>query len=174
MPTPSTREVRIEFDQRVPMRDSITLSADIYRPIDSSHISRKYPVILTRTPYMKLNERILVSAKYFAERGYIYVAMDVRGRGDSDGTFVPYFNEGRDGDDAIEWCAIQAWSDGNVGTIGSSYPGCIQWLAALQKPQHLKAMVVRVTPSDPLVETPIGLPSPMSLCWSLPKVHNRL
>ncbi|HWZ17546.1 MAG TPA: CocE/NonD family hydrolase [Ktedonobacteraceae bacterium] len=165
MPTSSTREIYIEFDQRVPMRDGITLSADIYRPIDSSHILRKYPVILTRTPYMKLNERILVSAKYFAERGYIYVAMDVRGRGDSDGTFVPYFNEGRDGYDAIEWCASQAWSDGNVGTIGSSYPGCIQWLAALQKPPHMKAMVVRVTPSDPFVETLTGLPSPMTLCW---------
>ncbi len=165
MPTPSTREIHIEFDQRVPMRDGITLSADIYRPVNSLHTSKKYPVILTRTPYMKLNERMLVSAKYFAERGYVFVALDVRGRGDSDGTFVPYFNEGRDGYDAIEWCASQSWSDGNVGTIGSSYPGCIQWLAALQKPPHLKAMVVRVTPSDPFVETPTGLPSPITLCW---------
>ena len=33
MPTPSTREIHIEFDQRVPMRDGITLSADIYRPM---------------------------------------------------------------------------------------------------------------------------------------------
>ncbi|MGZ6368387.1 MAG: CocE/NonD family hydrolase [Ktedonobacteraceae bacterium] len=165
MPTPSTREIHLEFDQRVPMRDGITLSADIYRPIDSLHTSKKYPVILTRTPYMKLNERMLVSAKYFAERGYVFVAMDVRGRGDSDGTFVPYLNEGKDGYDAIEWCASQSWSDGNVGTIGSSYPGCIQWLAALQKPPHLKAMVVRVTPSDPFVETPTGLPSPITLCW---------
>lgn len=165
MPTPSTRAIHIEFDQRVLMRDGITLSADVYRPVDSMHTSKKYPVILTRTPYMKLNEHMLVSAKYFAERGYVFVAMDVRGRGDSDGTFVPYFNEGKDGYDAIEWCASQSWSDGNVGTIGSSYPGCIQWLAALQKPPHLKAMVVRVTPSDPFVETPTGLPSPITLCW---------
>jgi putative CocE/NonD family hydrolase len=165
MPTSSTREIRIEFDQRVPMRDGITLSADIYRPIDSSDKSITYPVILTRTPYMKLSERMLVPAKYFAERGYVFVAMDVRGRGDSDGVFVPYINEGQDGYDAIEWCASQPWSDGNVGTIGSSYPGCIQWLAALQKPPHLRAMVVRVTPSDPFVETPTGLPSPMTLCW---------
>jgi uncharacterized protein len=82
-----------------------------------------------------------------------------------DGTFVPYFYEGEDGYDTIEWCASQPWSDGNVGTIGSSYQGCIQWLAALQKPPHLKAMVVRVTPCDPFVETPTGLPSPMTLCW---------
>jgi putative CocE/NonD family hydrolase len=165
MPNSSTREILIEFDQRVSMRDGITLSADVYRPNDSAGNSRQYPVILTRTPYMKLSERMLVPAKYFAERGYIFVAMDVRGRGDSDGVFIPYINEGQDGYDAIEWCASQQWSDGNVGTIGSSYPGCIQWLAALRRPPHLKAMVVRVTPSDPFVETPTGLPSPMTLCW---------
>ncbi len=98
-------------------------------------------------------------ANYFAERGYVFVAMDVRGRGDSEGAFVPYINEGQDGFDAIEWCAEQPWSDGNVGTIGSSYPGVIQWLAALQQPPHLKVMVVRVAPSDPFVETPTGVPS---------------
>jgi len=165
MPGPTSREIRIEFDQRVPMRDGITLSADVYRPIDSSGETKNYPVILARTPYQKLSERMLVPAKYFAGRGYVFVAMDVRGRGDSDGVFVPYFNEGKDGYDAIEWCASQAWSDGNVGTIGSSYPGCIQWLAALQHPPHLRAMVVRVTTSDPFVETPTGLPSPIHLCW---------
>ena len=98
----NSNQIRIEFDQRVPMRDGITLSADIYRPIDASSASRKYPVILTRTPYMRLSERMLVPAKYFAERGYVFVAMDVRGRGDSEGTFVPYLNEGQDGYDAID------------------------------------------------------------------------
>ena len=108
MPTSSTREIHIEFDRHVPMRDGITLSVDVYRPIDSSRTSRKYPVILTRTPYMKLSERMLVPAKYFAERGYIFVAMDVRGRGDSDGSFVPYFNEGQDGyDHAVQSFALE-------------------------------------------------------------------
>ncbi|HXX78932.1 MAG TPA: CocE/NonD family hydrolase, partial [Ktedonobacteraceae bacterium] len=78
MPAPSTREIRIEFDLRVPMRDGITLSADIYRPIDAAGASKQYPVILARTPYMKLSEPSLVSAKFFAERGYVFVAMDVR------------------------------------------------------------------------------------------------
>src|SRR5260370_25014923 len=105
MSTPTAREIRIEFDQRVPMRDSITISADVYRPVDSSNEAKKYPVILTRTPYLKLSERMLVPAKYFAERGYVFVAMDVLGRGDSDGVFVPYFNEGPNGYHAIEWCA---------------------------------------------------------------------
>ena len=161
----NSRQVRIEFDRRVPMRDGVTLSADLYKPLSRSGESGRFPVILTRTPYLKLSEGMLLVANYFAERGYVFVAMDVRGRGDSGGVFIPYFNEGQDGYDAIEWCAAQPWSDGNVGTIGSSYPGVIQWLAALQQPPHLRAMVVRVPPSDPFVETPTGVPSPMSLCW---------
>jgi len=165
MPAPDSRQVRIEFDQRVPMRDGITLAADVYKPLSRSGEPGRFPVILTRTPYLRLSEGILMVARYFAERGFVFVAMDVRGRGDSEGVFVPYFNEGEDGYDAIEWCAAQPWSDGNVGTIGSSYPGVIQWLAALQQPPHLRAMVVRVAPSDPFVETPTGVPSPISLCW---------
>lgn len=158
-------EVRTEFDVRVPMRDGITLSADIYHPIAPAGETEKWPVVLERTPYVKASERMLERATYCAKRGYVFVAMDVRGRGDSDGEFVPYFNDGRDGYDTIEWCAAQEWSNGKVGTQGSSYPGRIQWLAALQQPPHLRAMVVRVTPSDPFVETPTGLPSPMHLCW---------
>ncbi len=116
MPASSTREIRIDFNRRVPMRDGITLSADVYTPANRSGEAKQFPVILTRTPYLKLSEGMLGVARYFAERG-------------------------------------------------SSYPGVIQWLAALQQPPHLRAMVVRVAPSDPFVETPTGLPSPMSLCW---------
>src|ERR1700724_3130458 len=48
----------------------------------------------------------------------------------------------RDGVDSIEWCAKQRWSSGKVGTIGSSYLGYDQWLAALQQPPHLATMIV--------------------------------
>src|SRR5579872_4527923 len=165
MPTSKTQPIRIDFNQRVPMRDGVTLSVDVYRPSALKETDNKYPVILMRTPYLKADSRVIEAGRYFAERGYVYVAMDVRGRGDSDGQFVPYFNEGIDGYDAIEWCAAQAWSNGNVGTIGGSYPGRIQWLAALHQPPHLRTMIVLVAPSDPFVETPTGVPSPMHLCW---------
>ncbi len=161
--TPDPRKVRILFNQRVPMRDGVMLSADVYLPVGEP---RQRPVILSRTPYLKADMVVVERAQEFVKRGYAYVAMDVRGRGDSDGgEFNPYFNEGRDGYDSIEWCASQEWSDGNVGTYGGSYLGAIQWLAALEQPPHLRAMVVLVPPSDPFVETPTGLPSPMHLCW---------
>src|SRR5487761_116069 len=170
-PSEPRYQARIAFDQRVPMRDGVSLSADIYFPASSGNDdatdaqARRWPAILTRTPYMKASEGLLTQGRWFAERGYVFVAMDVRGRGDSDGEFNPYFAEGRDGYDSIEWIAAQPWSDGAVGTIGGSYLGRIQWLTALELPPHLRAMVVAVPPSDPFVETPTGLPSPMHLCW---------
>ncbi len=157
-----THKVRIEFDRRVPMRDGVELSADVYRP----DAEGRFPVILSRTPYLKTGDQSLETARYFAERGYAFVFMDVRGRGDSDGEFVPYRNDGRDGYDAIEWCAAQPWSDGNVGTLGGSYLARIQWLTAVLQPPHLRAMIALVTPSDPFVEWPTGTPGPMHLCWT--------
>ncbi|HWL86018.1 MAG TPA: CocE/NonD family hydrolase [Polyangiaceae bacterium] len=154
----SSDDVRIDFNQRVKMRDGVELSVDVYRPAAAG----KYPVILLRTPYTKVE---LTSPRYFASRGYVFVAMDVRGRGDSDGKFVPYFNEGRDGYDSIAWAAQAPWSNGKVGTFGGSYSGRVQWLAALEQPPQLASMVAMVTPSDPFVEWPTGLPLPPDISW---------
>ena len=93
------------------------------------------------------------------------VVADVRGRGDSGGTFVPYRDDGHDGFDAIEWCAAQPWSTGKVATVGGSYTAKNQWLAAIEQPPHLTAMVTMVTPSDPFVEWPTGVPIPMDVSW---------
>ena len=56
-------EVWIDFDRRVPMRDSIALSADVYRPKGDN----RHPVILLRTPYLKTGDGQLKSGRYFAE-----------------------------------------------------------------------------------------------------------
>lgn len=156
-----TRDVTVQRDVRVPMRDGITLSADVYRPRSEAAV----PAILVRTPYGKTSDEIEATARFFASHGYAVVYMDVRGRGDSDGEFVPYRNEGRDGYDSIEWVAAQPWCSGSVGTMGASYLARVQWLAALHQPPHLKAMISIVSPSDPFVEWPTGLPTPHHLCW---------
>src|SRR4029079_16871444 len=144
----------------------------IFRPAETNRGTR-VPVILVRTPYNK-NQKIYIDpARYFSARGYAFVVMDVRGRGDSDGEFVPYRNEGPDGYDAVEWCAQQDWSTGSVGTLGASYLGSIQWLTAVEAPPHLKTMIVMGTPSDPFVENPIGTHGLQHLCW-LYLVNGRL
>jgi hypothetical protein len=58
----------------------------------------------------------------------------------------------------IAWAAAQGWCDGAVATYGGSYAGRIQWLTALRQPPALKAMIVLVTPADPFVEDPTGVP----------------
>jgi putative CocE/NonD family hydrolase len=157
-------EIWTDFGVRVPMRDGIELSADVYRPTESKE-GQRFPCLLLRTPYNKSQNRHVETSRWFAERGYVVVYVDVRGRGDSDGEFQPYRNEGRDGYDSIEWCAAQSWCNGKVGTLGGSYLGMIQWLTALQQPPHLATMIVLVTPSDPFVEWPTGTHGPQHLCW---------
>ena len=120
-----------------------------------------------RTPYNKVGGGKAAVTRFEAivARGYVVVNQDVRGRGDSDGVFEPWRREGKDGYDTIEWCAAQPWSNGKVGTTGGSYLGYDQWVAAVQQPPHLAAMIALVSPSDPFVEDPSGLPTPMNISW---------
>lgn len=135
-----------ENNVAVPMRDGVILRANVWRPRDDA----KHAVLVYRTPYGKREDTVgdTIFAKAVA-RGYVVVMQDVRGRYASDGEFNPYFQEGKDGYDTIEWAARQPWSDGNVGTFGLSYPGAVQWLAAIESPPHLKAMVPAMTFSTP-------------------------
>lgn len=155
-------KTRVIRGDKVPMRDGVELSADIYMPEEVG----EFPAVVIRTPYGKSSETHHNTGIFFAENGYVVMVMDVRGRGDSDGEFNPYRNEGLDGYDSIEWIAAQDYCSGHVGTLGGSYLGMIQWLTALEKPPSLKTMVPIVTPSDPFVEWPTGIPGPHSICWT--------
>ena len=135
-----------EHDVAVPVRDGVVLRADVLRPKDGA----RFPVLVYRTPYGKHYAQEEYSTfRRAVERGYAVVIQDVRGRYASDGEFRPYQNEGRDGYDTIEWAAKQSWSTGAVGTFGLSYPGAVQWLAAVEGPPHLKAVVPAMTFSTP-------------------------
>lgn len=140
--SPAAGSYIIEKDIAVPMRDGVILRADVLRPRNSG----SFPVLVYRTPYGK--EPALEDYSTFRhalEHGYAVVVQDVRGRYASGGEFRPYQNEGHDGYDTIEWAAQQPWSNGAVGTFGLSYPGAVQWLAAVENPPHLKAMVPAMT-----------------------------
>ncbi|HVP06668.1 MAG TPA: CocE/NonD family hydrolase, partial [Candidatus Acidoferrum sp.] len=140
--------VVIDSNVKVPMRDGIKLGTDIYRP----DVAGQYPVILVRTPYKK--EMMELQARYYARRGYVYAVQDCRGRFSSPGTWNPFFNEPKDGYDAVEWLAVQPWSNGKVGMIGASYVGWVQWWAASEKPPHLTTIIPNVSPPDPYFNIP--------------------
>lgn len=137
---PTNAQVRQSVDifwgVKIPTRDGINLNATIYRPHGQSV---PLPVILTLTPY--IGDTYHDRGMYFAQNGYVFAAVDSRGRGNSDGQFIPFVNEGRDGFDAVEWLARQPWSNGKVGMWGGSYGGYDQWTTAAQVPPHLATIV---------------------------------
>jgi uncharacterized protein len=138
--------LHVERDVGIRMRDGVVLRADVWRPAAEG----RFPVLVYRTPYDRRRAEAEGSTvARAAQRGYAVVVQDVRGRYGSEGEFEPYRNEGRDGYDTIEWAAAQPWSDGSVGTFGLSYPGAVQWLAAVESPPHLKAMAPAMTFSTP-------------------------
>jgi putative CocE/NonD family hydrolase len=130
----------------VPMRDSVILMATVWRPSSAERV----PVLVVRTPYGRGADA--TGPDFIPQaiaHGYAVVMQDVRGRYASEGEYEPYRHEGRDGYDTIEWAARQPWSSGAVGTFGLSYPGAVQWLAAVERPPSLKAMVPAMTYATP-------------------------
>jgi putative CocE/NonD family hydrolase len=128
------------------MRDGVMLRGYLVLPAGTG----PFPVVVYRTPYGV--KRTVETSKLFkkaVERGYAVIAQDVRGRYESDGEYLAYQQEGRDGYDTIEWAARQPWSNGSVATVGGSYPGAVQWFAAMESPPHLKAMVPANTYASP-------------------------
>jgi uncharacterized protein len=130
--------------EMVPSRDGVRLATDVYLPAAGGPV----PAIVQRTPYGKLGRDTVAGAEWWAGHGYACVVQDVRGRHDSDGVWEPYgLHEGPDGCDTIEWIARQPWSTGAVAAAGSSYGAFAAFMAALEAPPALKALVTRVPAS---------------------------
>jgi len=123
-------------DTTIAARDGVPLHARIWRP-DAPAARR--PTILTLTPYTADDAEEYAS--YLARYGYVYVNVDVRGRGGSGGVFWPLAQDGPDGADVVAWIVRQPWSDGRVGMRGGSYRGMTQWQTLAQHPAGLATIV---------------------------------
>ena len=133
-------DVTVEKDVMVPMRDGVRLGTDIYLPAkDGKVISGKLPTILERRPYNKDGCR--GSGKYYAARGYAFVAQDTRGRYKSEGVWHWMTDDGPDGVDAAAWIGRQPWSDGKIGMIGTSYVGGTQHALAMAGAPELTTVI---------------------------------
>ena len=69
----------VERNVTMKTRDGVTLKADIYRPAGDG----PFPVLLTRTPYNK--DGMSPIGRQGAERGFMMVLQDTRGRYASEG-----------------------------------------------------------------------------------------
>ena len=122
-------------DAAIPMRDGVTLHARIWRPVGAD----AGPALVSLTPYT--TDDAHDRARFFAEHGYAYVNVDVRGRGGSEGTFWPFSRDGVDGHDVVQWVAQQPWCDGRVGMRGGSYRGTVQWQTLGEQPEALETII---------------------------------
>jgi putative CocE/NonD family hydrolase len=125
--------IRTRLVQPISTDDGEILSADVYLPPREG----RYPVLVTRTPYDNNHGMRAVTSpapadrfKLIAAHGFVVVAVDVRGQGDSSGTFVPFAHEIDDGATTLAWARALPECDGHVGVFGSGYAGTCAWAAA--------------------------------------------
>ncbi len=144
----------IAKDVMVPMRDGVRLATDIYRPaVNGEPAPGRFPTLLGRTSYNKDSDWLWGALpRFFTSRGYVVAIQDLRGRQHSEGV-GQYFHvanptEGPDGYDTVEWLAAQPWSDGRIGTTGSSHGAIVQQVMALYRPPHLTAIWPDVGPTN--------------------------
>ena len=128
------------------MSDGTTLISDHYYPPGRG----LNPTLLMRQPYGRDIASTVVYAHptWFARRGYNVVIQDVRGRGDSEGSFYPFRHEAADGFDTIAALRQRPESNGRFGMYGFSYQGMTQWLAAAEQPEGLLCIAPAQTAHD--------------------------
>ncbi len=153
--------VTLSWGNKIPMRDNVSLNATIYKP---KRMKKSLPAIFTLTPYVA--DTYHDRASYFARNGYVFVLVDVRGRGNSEGEFNPFANDGPDGYDIVEHLARQAWCNGKVAMWGGSYAGFDQWSTLKEFPPHLETIVPAAS-ACPGVDFPFlnGIWYPYMMQW---------
>lgn len=133
---PKEKEIEMILDQKIPMKDGIHLAAKIWKP---AQMEATLPAVLVLTPYV--SDEAQQRATFFARNGYVFVSVDCRGRGNSEGEFYPFEQDGPDGAQIVEWIAKQHWCNGKVAMMGGSYRGMVQWQTLRYLPPSLKTIV---------------------------------
>lgn len=169
-------EVIAEQNVVIPMTDGTRLVADVYRPKPAAGQpeNQRFPCLFEMTPYRK-EMRAAEAANFFPARGFVYMEVDARGTGGSEGEYDGVFleQEQLDGYDAIEWLATQyQHCNGEVGMWGGSYSGINQYLIATSPkgtPPHLRTIAPQRALSDlyrDIVYTGGILTGSFGLIWS--------
>ncbi len=141
-----------QTDVPVTMADGTVLRAVIDSPLDEASgkpATGPFPVLLTQNTYGNGLSSGVVS--YFVKRGYIDVSVDVRGSGNSQGSYDLFDpKQTKDGVELVNWAAALPHSNGKVGLHGPSYLGINQLLTAgaVGKNSPLKAIFPVVAGND--------------------------
>jgi putative CocE/NonD family hydrolase len=136
--------VREIENMSIPLDNGVRLAARVWLPDDAER--HPVPAILEYIPYRKRDMTALrdtATHGYFAGHGYACIRLDVRGTGDSDGTYEDQFGEQYidDAVGAINWLARQPWCTGDVAMYGFSWGAVIALEVAARRPPPLKTIV---------------------------------
>lgn len=134
----------------VKMEDGVNLALDVYLP--ANYVEGKLPTLVQFERYWRssvsLKEKdslpkLYGLSKYFSDNGYVIVVVDTRGSGASFGTRVSEYSvqEVMDAGKVLDWIVAQPWSDGKIGSYGTSYTGTTAELLCATKHPALKAVI---------------------------------
>jgi hypothetical protein len=151
----------------VPMRDGVKLHVVILRPVGSESGGEPLPFLMERTPYGTDNaspKNVAISKPELAASGYIFVFGDIRGRYQSEGTFVMNrpivahttkndVDETTDAQDTIDWLLKNVPNNSErMGVLGVSYPGFLAISAGIDAHPAVKA----ISPQAPMTNVWLG------------------
>ena len=142
------------------MRDGVRLYTVFWTPDGASEA---LPFLLLRTPYSAAKRSDPIRNSYtedMARDGYIFVFQDIRGRYNSEGTFVMQrfprdktdpkaIDESTDTYDTFDWLLkIVPNNNGKAGMYGISYDGWTTVMGAIDPHPALKAVSEQASPAD--------------------------
>lgn len=134
----------------VQMEDGVNLAVDIYIP--NSPTGEKLPTLVQFERYWRSSvypkekdslPKLYGRSKYFSDNGYVIVIVDTRGSGASFGTRISEYStqEVLDASKVIDWIVAQSWSNGRIGSYGTSYTGTTAELLCATKHPAVKAVI---------------------------------
>ena len=119
-------------DETLVLRDGVKLKSRIWEPPGIG----PWPTLLMRQPYGRAIASTVTynHPSWWASHGYLVVIQDVRGQGDSDGTFTGFKQEASDTTQTHKWVRSLPACNGLLGTYGFSYQGFTQLIAEQNTP----------------------------------------
>ena len=150
----------------IPMRDGITIAADVWLPADLQP-GQQVPTIIETTRYWRTTGmgplyRFMVNAdqdvmpglaeaEAWNKAGYALMLVDARGSGASGGQRPVEWSDAEVADygEVMQWVTQQPWSNQRIGTVGISYSGNTAELSLMPGHPALKAAAPLYNDFDP-------------------------
>lgn len=132
--------------QFISMRDGKKLAVYVTLPADAAGnaVTTPLPTILIQTSYNGVAGQFVSAIggadPYLVQRGYANVVVDVRGTGQSQGSWEAFGEtEQADYAETVDWVTKQSFCNGSIGLFGVSYLGITTVLTAAQQHPAVKA-----------------------------------